>query len=96
MVRALLAAMKTSLPSYNTGMTISYIRTSDIAREFRVRRQTVQYWRRSPSFPEPDVMTGDVPGWLPERMDEIKQWYANRPGQGTGGGRPRKNPATED
>ena len=78
------------------GMTSSYISTADIAHEFGVTRQTVQFWRRSPSFPKPDATTGVVPGWLPERMAEIREWHANRPGQGTGGGRPRKNPAAEE
>lgn len=77
------------------GMTSSYISTADIAHEFGVTRQTVQYWRRSLSFPKPDATTGNVPGWLPERMTEIKAWRANRPGQGAGGGRPRNAPASE-
>lgn len=70
----------------------TYISTAGIAREFGVTRQTVQHWRRNPTFPEPDAVTGDVPGWLPGRMAEIKEWHARRPGQGAGGGRPRKNP----
>ena len=29
-------------------------------------------------------------GWLPERLPEWKTWKASLPGQGAGGGRPRK------
>lgn len=71
-------------------MTISYISTADIGREFGVTRQTVQYWRRDPGFPQPDVIVGDAPGWLPARMAAIKAWHARRPGQGAGGGRPKR------
>ncbi len=77
------------------GMTTRYFSTAEIAHEFGVTRQTVQYWRRSPTFPKPDANIGEVPGWLPHRMTEIQTWHANRPGQGAGGGRPRKNPAPE-
>ena len=31
-----------------------------------------------------------VPGWLPSRADEIREWRAGLPGSGAGGGRPRR------
>lgn len=46
------------------------------------------YRAQDPSFPDPDVMLGQSPGWLPSTLDD---WQATRPGRGAGGGRPRKN-----
>jgi hypothetical protein len=40
-------------------------------------------------FPVPDGTVGRAPWWRLERADEIRQWAADRPGQGVGGGRPR-------
>lgn len=43
--------------------------------------------------PPPDALIveeREVPGWLPERESEWRTWAENRPGQGAGGGRPRK------
>lgn len=75
-------------------MATRYIGTADIAREFGVTRQTVQHWRKRHSdFPEPDAEINHAPLWLPGRMPEIRAWEASRPGQGAGGGRPRKDPA---
>ncbi|MFB6392708.1 hypothetical protein [Polymorphospora lycopeni] len=42
-------------------------------------------------FPAPDDRIGRAPWWRPERADEIREWAANRPGQGAGGGRPRRS-----
>lgn len=55
---------------------------------FGVSAAAVTRWQeRDPSFPAPDFLLGDreLPGWLPERADEISAWYAARPGQGAPG-----------
>lgn len=70
---------------------IEYIGTGTIATWFGVERVTVNQWhKRYPDFPEPDAMTDGKPGWLPQREGAIREWEANRPGQGAGGGRPTK------
>lgn len=84
-------------------MTVRYLGQAAIARQLGVTRHLVGTWRNryrnSPTpFPEPDAWTGDddddkaVPGWLPERMDEITEWRRSLPGQGAGGGRPPERP----
>ena len=45
------------------------------------------YRRDEPTFPEPDLMLGNTPGW---RVEALDAWAAQRPGRGAGGGRPRK------
>ena len=81
------------------GMAIDYITQSDVARELGISRHLLGNWRRIQGFPaiEPDGRVHGAPVYRPERLDEIvtviKAWEANRPGQGAGGGRPRKNPA---
>ena len=77
-----------------------YLGQASIARELGVSRPLVGTWRyrykaSATPFPEPDVWVEesdgrDVPGWLPESVDAIRAWRASLPGQGTGGGRPRK------
>jgi len=69
-----------------------YLSQADIARELGVARHTVNIWRtRYTDFPEPDVVVGDAPGWLADRLAEIRAWKDSRPGQGAGGGRPRRD-----
>jgi len=69
-----------------------YMSQTDVARALGVARNTVTVWRaRYPDFPRPDATVGGVPGWLPRRLAEIRAWRDSRPGQGAGGGRPRKN-----
>jgi len=69
-----------------------YLSQADIARELGVARHTVTVWRsRYPDFPKPDVTVGGAPGWQRARLREIQAWMGSRPGQGTGGGRPRKD-----
>lgn len=65
---------------------------ADIAGWFEVDATTVRSWRFPRSegaandpFPEPDFEIGEerpVPGWLPGREQEIRDWYARRPGRG--------------
>lgn len=70
-----------------------------IARELGVTPSAVTTWRSryngtATPFPAPDIEIGDgrgIPGWLPARLEEIRQWRGSLPGQGSGGGRPRKN-----
>ena len=81
-------------------MTARYLGQAAIARELGVTRHLVGTWRNryrdTPTpFPEPDAWTEesdgrDVPGWLPGSVDAIRAWKASLPGQGAGGGRPRK------
>ena len=86
-------------------MRVRYMAQEDIGRRLGKGRTTVNVWRArykdSPDpFPEPDADTGfgehPLPGWLPERMDEIWAWLARHPrlggshregvsGRGTGG-----------
>ena len=88
-------------------MASHYLGQASVARELGVTRHLVGTWRNrykdtGMPFPEPDVIVDesdgrDVPGWLPESMDVIRAWRASLPGQGAGGGRPRKTdePAEE-
>jgi transposase len=69
-----------------------FLSQADIARELGVAKSTVNVWRgRYADFPEPDVIVGEAPGWLAGRLPEILMWKDSRPGQGAGGGRPRKD-----
>jgi predicted DNA-binding transcriptional regulator AlpA len=43
-------------------------------------------------FPEPDMMFGRSPVW---KQATINHWLRHRPGQGVGGGRPRKGERDE-
>jgi hypothetical protein len=67
------------------GMADRYLSQHDISKLLGGGRTTVHVWRhRYPDFPEPDVQVGfgkrAVPGWRPERMDEIRAWLAAHPG----------------
>jgi hypothetical protein len=46
-------------------------------------------------FPEPNGRIGNSPWWSNDRAEEIQAWAASRPGQGAGGGRPRKSAPNE-
>lgn len=57
---------------------------SDIARLFGLNRALINVWRsRRTDFPSPDIEIGiysrAIPGWRPERMDEIRAWLAEHP-----------------
>ena len=81
-------------------MIARYLGQAEVARRLGVTRHLVGTWRNryrdTPTpFPEPDAWIGGIeyvdkaiPGWLPERMGEIRAWKASLPGQGAGGGRP--------
>jgi len=76
------------------GLTLRYLGMVEIGEWFEVSHRTVALWRRryvaDHPFPEPDVVIGRTPGWSPARESEIRAWERARPGQGAGGGRPRK------
>lgn len=42
-------------------------------------------------FPPPDGYIGRGPWWRRDRAEEIREWAAQRPGKGVGGGRPRRD-----
>jgi len=42
-------------------------------------------------FPAPARYAGKSPEWERSKLPEIKTWYVTRPGQGAGGGRPKKD-----
>lgn len=42
-------------------------------------------------FPSPNGYIGKSPWWMRRRVAEIRKWAQRRPGQGAGGGRPRKS-----
>lgn len=75
-------------------MAEQYLGIASIAEAFSVSRHAVHKWRsRYPAasqhpFPEPDVEIDGVPGWSPNRMEELMQWRDGLPGRGVGGGRP--------
>ena len=76
-----------------------YLSTSDLAELLGISPATVRFLRTQSKpggryaadpFPEPDVVVSRSPGWAKTRAPEILAWNARRPGQGVGGGRPRK------
>ena len=81
-----------------TAATGHYLGMADIARQLGVTASAVTTWRSryrdTPTpFPAPDVEIGldrSIPGWRPGRMKEIRRWRDTLPGQGAGGGRPRR------
>ena len=61
------------------GVTAVYLSQNDIGALLGVGRTMVNVWRgRYGDFPEPDVRVGigkrGLPGWRPERMDDIRTW----------------------
>lgn len=76
-----------------------YLSTADLAELLGISPATVRFLRAQSKpggryaadpFPEPDLIIGQSPGWAEERSGEIMAWNGRRPGQGAGGGRPRK------
>ncbi|NEG96850.1 hypothetical protein GFD17_08835 [Bifidobacterium sp. SMB2] len=63
-------------------MTERYLSTKEVGERLGLKNAA------SAGLPEPDVLVGRTKGWKPETIDA---WLANRPGQGVGGGRPRKD-----
>jgi len=65
-----------------------YLDRSAVAGLIGVTPDTLSAYRSRGYLPEPDVMLGRSPGWLPAT---IERWIAARPGKGAGAGRPRKD-----
>lgn len=71
----------------DTERPIRYLSTADIGGWFGYKGNTITKWRSryhstGTPFPPEDALTGTVPGWLPEREEEIREWERNRPGPG--------------
>lgn len=71
------------------GMPDRYLSQSDIGLMLGQDRTIVNVWRNrfrnTPDpFPEPDAQTGigkkPLPGWKPDRMDDIRAWLDRHPG----------------
>lgn len=76
-----------------------YLSTADVATLLGIQPSAVRSLRAESKpgrrysgdpFPEPDLVIARSPAWSEDRTDEILAWSARRPGQGAGGGRPRK------
>lgn len=62
---------------------IHYLSLKELAARINVQPATAAKY----DLPEPDALTGEVRGWLPETVDA---WNAARPGKGAGAGRKPK------
>jgi hypothetical protein len=79
---------------------VEYLDLASVAAQLGVKANTVYQWRlryrdREPRFPAPDVTLGSREGWRADRIGEFRVWMASRPGQGAGGGRPKKSRTEE-
>lgn len=61
-------------------MTVRYLSRPQVAERIGVKRDTLNKYQ----LPAPDVLIGDLPGWLPATIDS---WQATRPGRGNWGSR---------
>lgn len=82
-----------------------YLTNADLAELLGIKPATLRFLRAQSKpggryaddpFPEPDITIARSPAWKAERADEIKTWNARRPGQGIGGGRPRKTETPQE
>ncbi|WP_435109932.1 hypothetical protein [Nocardiopsis synnemataformans] len=75
-----------------------YLGPADLGRKLGVTTAAIGVWldRYPPGSdspaPAPDVAVGGTLGWREERLPEWEAWRKQRPGQGAGGGRPRRQP----
>ena len=60
-------------------MTRRYLSASEVAEKLGITINTFNSYRRKGLTPDPDAITGNAHGWLPETIDE---WNRNRPGRG--------------
>lgn len=83
----------------HTQLMAGYLSTADLAELLGMKPASLRFLRAqsrpggryaNDPFPEPDLIIARSPAWSGERADEIKAWNKRRPGQGAGGGRPRK------
>jgi hypothetical protein len=79
--------------------TVNYVGTAGVGAWFGVSSRTVAKWlsryAETHPCPEPDVLVGGakpVPGWLPGRETEWREWEAARPTQGHGRGGAKRKP----
>lgn len=73
----------------------------DVAESLGLKQRTIRNYHavatrrrrddttRRGDFPPPDLFVGRTPVW---KTSTITAWQRRRPGQGVGGGRPRKEP----
>lgn len=66
---------------------VTYLDPGAVAVKIGVSVATVHTYLNRGTLPPPDDRFGNTPVWLSSTIDE---WKATRPGQGKGGGRPRK------
>lgn len=64
-------------------VTRRYLSLTEVAERLNITKGALARYK----LPEPDVYVGRTRGWTEQTIDE---WNAARPGQGAGGGRPRK------
>lgn len=74
-------------------MTIRYLTTAELATTLGISRAALEKaLSRDDDPPAPAAIIGDIRGWTVEQAkEEILPWLSNRPGRGSGGGRPRTN-----
>ena len=58
---------------------IRYLDGADAAMALGVQPQTFRQWRSRGLAPEPDAMTGNRPGWLPETIEKWRRERAEKP-----------------
>lgn len=81
-------------------MAEQFLGVVGLADALGVTRHAVHKWRsRHPAgsdhaFPEPDIEIDGMPGWRPDRVEDVVRWRAGLPGRGAGGGRPSANRRT--
>ena len=64
-------------------VTRRYLSLTEVAERLNITKGALARYK----LPEPDVYVGRTRGWTEQTIDE---WNAARPGQGAGGGRPRR------
>jgi hypothetical protein len=68
-------------------MTPDVLTVADAAELVKVKPASWRHYVAVGRAPAPDGHLGRTPWW---RRETVEQWQASRPGQGVGGGRPRK------
>lgn len=70
-------------------MSGEQLAAADVAARLGISAESWRSYVSTGYGPPPDGRLGRTPWWKPETVDA---WNASRPGQGAGGGRPRKRP----
>lgn len=85
---------KTAAPaSAGASAVPDLLTTADIAALVGVEAPTIRSYVARGVMPQPDGHLGRTPYW---HRRTIHDWLATRPGQGKGGGRPRKTTEKRD